>query len=151
MLRLLTLLANLLLLTFSLTAQQTLSGSVYEHGSGQPIEFAQVALMSQPDTNFISGGITDINGIFRFQTAKTGEFLLRVSFVGYHEKWKVVTISRGKNQLGAITLGPAAIEIGGVEVTAAASLFKTEADRKLYNVENMTISDGGTASQQSKL
>ena len=49
--------------------------------------------------------------------------------------------------LGTFMLAPSATELGGVEVTAAAALFRTEADRRVFNVENMTISDGGTAIQ----
>ncbi len=131
----------------SVHGQNLLTGKVKDASTGLALEFTQVSLMQTADSSMITGGITNHRGVFNFQTTETGDFLLRISFVGYVDSWKQVTVSVGQNDTGTTSLDPSATDIGGVEVTAAAALFRSEADRRIFNVENMTVSDGGTAIQ----
>lgn len=137
----------LFLVTSSLFSQHIVSGVVKDSRSQLPMEFSQVSLMHSADSSLITGGITNLKGEFEFSTGQTGGLLLRISFVGYNDLWEPVNIQSGKNRLGTFELEPSATELGGVEISAAAALFRSEADRRVFNVENMTISEGGTAIQ----
>ena len=139
-------LISLLIASNSFT-QNIVSGSVKDNRTLLPMEFSQVSLMHPADSSLIAGGITGLDGNFEFSTDQSGDFLLRLSFVGYNDLWEPVTIQSGRNRLGSFMLEPSTTELGGVEVSAAAALFRSEADRRVFNVENMTISEGGTAIQ----
>lgn len=128
-------------------AQNILTGRVVDSETVQPLEFTQIALMVAADSSLVTGSITNSEGVFRIETNSEGEHLLRISFVGYEEKWKLHAITPGRNVLDDIHLQSAARQLGEVQVTAAAALFRSEADRRIFNVENMTIADGGTAIQ----
>jgi iron complex outermembrane recepter protein len=130
--------------TFS---QNTISGRITESDTGEPLVFGQAALMMPSDSTLITGSTSDPEGNFSFTTDHTGEALLRVSFIGFEESWVSVQIQPGNNNLGTIELASAAHQLGEVQVTAAAMLFRSEADRRIFNVEEMTIAQGGTAIQ----
>jgi iron complex outermembrane recepter protein len=127
-------------------AQNRISGRLMDVEKNEPLAFAQVGLMDA-DTSLITGAVSDLDGNFNINTNKTGIFLLRASFIGYEESWKAIEISIGRNIIGDIGLRPGIVGLDEVQVTAAAALFRSEADKRVFNVENMTISEGGTAIQ----
>jgi iron complex outermembrane recepter protein len=128
-------------------AQNVLTGHVFDDETGQPMEFVQVALFNTGDSTLITGTITGEDGSFQLETGLTGSFLLMASFIGFEEVWTPVDITSGKNSIGEINLLASVTELGEVEITAAAQLFRSEADRRIFNVEYMTVAEGGTAIQ----
>jgi iron complex outermembrane recepter protein len=136
-----------LFLSEKLSSQNTLTGKTQDQRTGNPLEFAQIAMMNPTDSSMVTGGTSDLDGRFEFETLRQGQFLLRVSFIGYEDMWVPILIEPGTNDLGTIALSPSATQLEEVQVTAAAALFRSEADRRIFNVENMTVADGGTAIQ----
>lgn len=128
-------------------AQNTLTGRIIDRESLQPLEFAQIAIMLPADSSLVTGSTSNLEGQFRIETRAEGDYLLRISFVGYEEKWKTYSISPGQNELNDLLIQSAARQLGEVQISAAAALFRSEADRRIFNVENMTVADGGTAIQ----
>jgi iron complex outermembrane recepter protein len=128
-------------------AQSNITGRVLDEESRSGLEFAQLALMMRSDSTLITGTTTDVDGAFNLQTNALGPHLLRVSFIGYEIRWLLVDLQTGSNELGNIPLRTAITQLGEVGVSAAAALFRSEADRRIFNVENMTIAEGGTAIQ----
>lgn len=136
-----------LFISLQLSAQNTLTGTVKDSQTEAPLEFTQVALMQKADSTLVTGATTDSNGRFHIETRSEGDFLLRVSFIGFEELWMPVSIEQGANALGEVMLGASAHQLSEVQVTAAAALFRSEADRRIFSVENMTVAEGGTAIQ----
>ncbi len=128
-------------------AREVIRGTVLDSETGDPMEFAQVAMLAPLDSSMVNGGITDKQGEFQLEAPEAGDYLLNIRFVGYHEGFHEVSISEDTDELGTFVLESAATELGEVEVSAAAALFRTEADRRIFNVEQMTIAEGGTTIQ----
>ena len=131
----------------NVNAQNVISGKVLDDDSNKPVEFAQLALMNPSDSSMVTGTLSDYNGNFQLETSVSGEYLIRVSFVGYNDQWDMIDIKSGKNRFGTITLQPSVTQLDEVEITAAALLFRSEADRRIFNIENMPVAEGGTAIQ----
>lgn len=129
-----------------LWGQNTINGIITEREHNTPIEFAQIALMTQ-DSSLIAGAVSDPEGNFSIQTQAEGEMLLRTSFVGYAENWQAINVQKGVNTVGTIALSTGSVRLDEIQVSAAATLFRSEADRRVYNVENMSTAEGGTAIQ----
>ena len=72
--------AFILSLTFSIQAQ--LKGTLIDQEQ-QPIEFANIALYSLPDSVMITGTVSDEKGNFALDGDGTNEAFLKVSFIGY--------------------------------------------------------------------
>src|SRR5690554_7229184 len=67
-----------LFLGYSSYAQSVhLKGRVTDRSSGNPLEFANIALLSPSDSAVVTGGMTDLDGSFDFQ-AEAGSYIFRV-------------------------------------------------------------------------
>ena len=56
-------------------------GKVVDQVTQEAISFANVALYQTADNVFITGGTTDIGGLFEFQAAQ-GDVYLKIDFIG---------------------------------------------------------------------
>ena len=80
----------LLLLAFiSLNAQTrqsqnsiTISGTVIDQDSGQPLEYATFVLQEVENPDKVTGGITDLDGKFEIET-DPGQYNIRVEYISY--------------------------------------------------------------------
>lgn len=74
---------------FSSLSAQTVSGKLVDE-TGQPLPFANVVLLSLPDSAFVSGTISGEDGAFSLQT--TGENqIVKISSIGYKTVCKPVS------------------------------------------------------------
>ena len=68
---------------YSQTNPGSITGKVVDATSGEPLDFASVALVNNVDKKTVKAGQTDLEGNFRLSTVPVGVYTLRVSFVGY--------------------------------------------------------------------
>src|SRR5215208_2549538 len=78
-------------------AQITISGTVTDRVSKQPIEFASVLLIHLPDSAVVKGTATDKKGRYTIDDVNTGEYLLRCSFVGFEKTQTVSFVLNGSS------------------------------------------------------
>lgn len=92
---------------------QTLRGRVTDEKLS-PMEFANVVLQTVGDSVMVNGTVTGQDGSFEFpQTVKEGDYLLRVSFIGYGT---VVQRCHVPSDTGDIMLKPSSSQLNGVVV-----------------------------------
>lgn len=108
---------------------QTVNGRVVD-GSGQPVAYATVSLLSVVDSAFISGTTTGDDGTFAISAAAT-EGILRITCIGY----TTLTCRISSPDAGTLTLLQESHELQGVEVSVQKRLVKQEMDRIAYDVQ----------------
>jgi iron complex outermembrane receptor protein len=96
----------LLLLPFSILAQNTLSGTVLDKSSGQPI---QVNVNVQGSTNGVS---TDFDGKFQLPNAKKGAKIVFLSLVTKHSHYMMLKISNGFTRRRCKSINEVVIQVG---------------------------------------
>lgn len=106
---------------------QSITGKVVDEQQ-QPVAYANVVLLKM-DSTFVEGTLSKEDGAFSLKGRK-GEFLLKVSSVGYQTQTKRCS----GNDTGIFVL-QAGVELEEVIVTAQRQLVKTEVDRTTYNVQ----------------
>ncbi|MFC4873851.1 TonB-dependent receptor domain-containing protein [Negadavirga shengliensis] len=125
----------------------TLKGRVQEAESGNPLEFANVALLDESDSSVVTGGMSDIDGAFSF-VSKPGSYILRVGFIGYDSHFQRLTLGDRRNvNLGNIKLVYDAASLDEVTVEGVTSMFETDIDKRRYDVENSIVAEGATATE----
>lgn len=131
-----------------LSAQTTLTGSVIDKASKQPIEFATFSLLRLPDSSVVKNGATDKRGRFFMEGILPGQYLLRGSFVGFDQMQTtiIITAAQPAYTLPAIELSNSAQTLADVTITGRRSTLHTSIDRKIYNVESDIMSRAGSAS-----
>lgn len=123
-----------------LSLQAQLNGSVRDEAD-LPIEFANIALYSLPDSSLVSGTTTNSKGEFSLNSENPDNGFLKISFIGYKTK-NVAAIPEQ-----TIVLKTETTELDEVTVTAVRPSFKMDADGLSANIENTLLSRLGTANE----
>ncbi|MBI3789234.1 MAG: TonB-dependent receptor [Ignavibacteriales bacterium] len=113
-----TITATILLLTLAsalANAQQknTVKGKILDE-DGTPLPFVNVFLL-----NSLDGGMSNEQGTFSFQTARTGEVTLVASMIGYEKYSKTFKMEPGKSVSLSIEMRNTAVNMAGIVVTAS--------------------------------
>lgn len=87
-------------LTIGVLAQSTImksdiGGMVVDSASGKPLPNASVSLLKARDSSFVTGTITDNNGLFQLRNIASGNYRLLLTFVGYRNLSQPVTVVSG--------------------------------------------------------
>lgn len=67
-------------------AQTTVTGSVADHTSGLPIEYASVALIHLPDSIVVKTTLTDRKGRYSLKDVAQGRYCIQCSFIGFEKE-----------------------------------------------------------------
>ena len=122
----------------------TLSGTVIDAASRQPLEYATIVLKNI-ETENISGGITDTKGNFSIDAQK-GIYNISVEYISF----KTVTFNNQNIDksisLGTIELSEDLSQLDEVVVVAEKTTVDIRLDKKIYNIGKDLSVRGGTAS-----
>ncbi|MDR0333974.1 MAG: outer membrane beta-barrel protein [Dysgonamonadaceae bacterium] len=123
---------------------QNISGNVICE-QNEPIEFANVALFSLPDSTLITGAVTNENGEFTLYTnGSINNAFLQISFIGYETQ----TVSASQNQ--TITLKSDALMLGEVLIQGSLPQIRLRNDAIVTAVQNSVLSQAGTGNDVLK-
>ena len=119
-------------------------GKVIDKETQQPLEYATIVVKSL-NGEIVTGGITDINGLFEIQVAR-GTYNISVEFISFKTFTLLNKEINKTTDLGLISLEMDAEALGEVEIIAEKSTVEIRLDKKIYNVgKDMTVK-GGSAS-----
>ena len=142
-----------LLHPLQLWAQQQviIKGIAVAEASGEPLNFASVALLNQADSSLIHGDYTDQAGRFTMtypSDGKAGKILVKLSYLGYQDRFIPVALpqkdSTASVSLGKIPLASSDNELAAVTVTAEKPMYEFKKDSIVFNVPQ-DFETGGTA------
>lgn len=126
-----------------------ITGIVVDEESQIPLEFATVSLYSLADSTLLTGGITDIDGLFEFDYVSNGTMYAEIEFIGY-EGLSVGEITPTKGtpitDLGVINLSVGGVALDEITVRAEKSDMQFSLDKRIFNVGKDLASRGGNAS-----
>lgn len=125
----------------------SVKGIIIDSVSKKPLDFASVAIIKQTDNTTVGGMQTDATGKFNFSSVAPGTYIIRVGFVGYHRfERKNIVLSPGQQlNLGNLNLRTSGNQVlKEVEITAGTPGMVVGIDRKVFNVEQSLISQGGS-------
>jgi len=125
-----------------------IKGTVVDSVNKAPLQFANITLHRKQDDTFAGGCSTGLNGDFILANVTEGDYFLKVSFVGYENKYvRDIKVSRseGTYNVGAIDLRKSALEISGAEIVGEKFAEELRLDKKVINVSQNQNAAGGTA------
>ena len=123
----------------------TLSGTVIDAETKQPLEYATVSLFSKKLNKIITGGITNAQGAFKIDT-KSGIYNILIEYISFKTKtFEDQQLSLNKN-LGQVELELDVEALGEVEIIAEKTTVEIKLDKKIYNVGKDLTIRGGTVS-----
>lgn len=137
-------------IVFQSNAQNaSVSGSVKEKSTTNPLPYVSVTIKSEKDSALIVGTITNEEGRFTLNNIKQGKYYIEVSFIGYatHRQSLFVGNLNSFLDAGTIELSEDAKILEAVEVTAKQDEVTGKMDKKSYTLENNLTQNGGTVLQ----
>ena len=96
---------------------------------GQPIAYANIALLSPQDSTLIIGGVSNESGYFVIPCEQI-PVLARISYVGYKTGYAIFET----RNVGSITLKLETIKLNGVQVKGERIVSSTENGHLVYNM-----------------
>ena len=72
---------------FSQSKGIKVTGCVIEKESNDPVFQANIQMLNLPDSVYITGAASDEKGMFALPEVTSGKYLLKVSFVGFKNKF----------------------------------------------------------------
>lgn len=123
----------------------TVTGIVIDRGSNETVSYATVQALSLPDSTYVQGAATDLNGSFKIQNLKRGKYTLKVSFIGYQPKFidfELTKDSEKETSLGYITLATDAVLLKEAEISANAAKVQMSGDSMIYNASAYRLAAG---------
>ena len=136
--------AGLLFVNYSFAKEKSkiidggkLVGKVVESPNNTGVSFATIAILMAKDSSLTEGAVADLNGIFTIPNVKPGNYILRVTNMGYKTLFVTnVRVATEANviDLGMLTLAPEAQKLNEVVVRAEKSMIVDDIDKKIINI-----------------
>jgi len=118
-------------------ATGSVSGSLAEARSGQPIDHATVAVRS--GTNVVGGANLQGSSTFSVKGLRPGTYSLRITSMGFAPITREITITSASPELaiGVVKLTPIVVSLGKVEVTSTRAAVSLQPDRTSYQTKQV--------------
>ncbi len=136
--------------TFFAKAQNKgkITGKVTDATTKQVIDYATISLYKQGATAPFNGVVTDDKGNFTMQGLPTGDYIVKIDFIGYQQHviaHAVITDAAPTAALGNILLAPVQNQLQDVVITAKRPTVENKIDKMVYNPQNDLTAQGGMA------
>ena len=107
---------------------------------GQPIAYANIALLSPQDSTLITDGVSNESGLFVIPCEQE-TVLARISYVGY----KTIYRQCNTKEFGTIRMQPETMALKGVVVKGEIPQYKMTTGGMTIDIQNSLLKDVGTA------
>jgi outer membrane receptor protein involved in Fe transport len=125
-----------------------LKGLIIDAESGVPMEYANVVIFSMRDSTIVAGTVTGSDGSFILEKVPFGRFYVVANFIGF-DKLTInevkITPKEKVVDLGQIKLEASTASLEGVEISAEKQHVEYKIDKKVVNVSQDVMAQGGTA------
>ncbi|MBO4560846.1 MAG: outer membrane beta-barrel protein [Bacteroidaceae bacterium] len=146
--RIATLLAFLATSATALLAQNlSVKGTVYDFDSAEPLSPAAVQIyqIAGTDSTYIGGTSTDDDGVFVINSLSAGNFVAKVTFLGYDDVYKNFTLRSGSGttDLGKITMRGGQM-LDEVAISAVVAKVQMINDTVMFNSAAYKLPEGSS-------
>ncbi len=134
--------------TFAQINNAVVSGVVRHEQSKELLPYVNI-VVTDSDNTFLTGTITNEKGIFTIDGLSTGDYLVKVSFMGFTEQTIPFHVGRLNNylNLGTISLVESATQLDELTVTATRMEVASAMDKKTFAIEDNISQQGGSVLQ----
>ena len=130
--------------------ERLISGAIVDRDTQDPIGDVTVQLL-KADSTYVTGAISDNNGLFSIKAPANEKYLLKITSVGYKNTVKRIQMVDDKNlAMGKVVLNADAIMLKAATVTAVAKKVVVKEDTFVYNSSAYRTPEGSTIEELVK-
>ncbi len=123
---------TIILLSLNFIYAQQITAKLIDGSENKPLPGANTILYFLPDSSKWSGTTSDLNGIISFNNQKPGNYLLRITYIGFEKIERRITLGNEPLKLGRIKMKPIAKTLGAVNIEAAQIKVEQSGDTTSY-------------------
>ena len=146
--------AILLATSIATQAQTTLKGKVIDSENGEALIATTVMVMSPDTARMITGTPTAKDGTFSIKNVKDGNYILKISYVGYHNFFRSITVNKKENKgtqtVGTVLLIPNTILLNQAVVTGELKEVEVKDDTLIFNADAFKVPEGSVLEELIK-
>lgn len=137
---------TILLCSFGLTAQSQITrgitGRILLENTNEPVPQANIRVLRQSDSTFVTGKASEMDGKFSIPV-NNGSYIVHVSFIGFHDLYKNVSVSSSTPManLGDLVMSADNILLSETVVTAKAPEIVVKGDTLEYNADSYKVTE----------
>lgn len=131
--------------TNTVYSQTIVRGKVLDSENGEALMRSTVMVMSADTTKMVTGGVTSDDGSFMLKNVKDGTFVLKISYVGYHNFFRQITLNSKQTTsltIGTVLLIPNSVELSQAVVTAQIPEVEMKDDTLMFNADAFKVPEG---------
>ncbi|MFK7781971.1 TonB-dependent receptor domain-containing protein [Psychroserpens sp.] len=121
------------------------SGKVVDAEENFPLEYATISFIDKAKNTIVTGGITDIDGVFNIEIA-VGSYDVKIEYLSYKTKTYTDKLIDKNIDLGTVGLSLNLEALDAVEIIAERTTAEIKLDKKIYNIGKDLTVRGGTVS-----
>ena len=134
-------------LLFSLTAmaqRAQVSGRVLDSEEGEALAYATVQIMKADSTSMVTGGTTNGRGAFAIKNVPVGNYIVKISYIGYHNFFRPLTVKEGQLevQVGTVLLTPSSVMLQAAVVEGQVRQIEMKDDTLMFNANAFKVPEG---------
>ena len=134
----------------SFAQERLISGKILDRDTKDPVEQVTIQLLKM-DSTYVTGALSNENGLFSITAPENGKYLLKLTSVGYKSTVKHILIADNKNlAMGNLAIGTDAIMLKGATVTAMAKKVVLKEDTFVYNSSAYRTPEGSVVEELVK-
>lgn len=127
----------------------TLSGSLKDKSTKEALPYVNVVLKTAKDSVFVTGTVSNENGLFSLKDLKQGEYVLEISYIGYNTHRQAVFVGKINDfwDVGTIELAENTIKLNEVVVVGKQETIAETMDKKTFSIADNLSQSGGSVLQ----
>ncbi|MEO8146847.1 MAG: TonB-dependent receptor [Bacteroidia bacterium] len=111
----------------------------------QSLPGANVVLLNPTDSALLKGSVTDTTGFFEIARVASGKYILKISFIGFRDKYLNKEITGQSLTLGKIILQEKATTLNEADVTGQVLPAQMKGDTTQYNADAFKTNKDATS------
>ncbi|MER2998806.1 outer membrane beta-barrel protein [Pontibacter populi] len=124
----------------------SITGAIKSGQDNSALPGASVLLVNSATAATVAS-ITDVEGNFRFERVATGDYTIKVNYLGFKPFSRNVKMEGKAISLGALTLEEASTAIGEVEIVGRAPLGEQKGDTAQFNAKAFKTAPDASAEE----
>ena len=127
------------------TAQRAqVTGRVLDSEEGEALQYATVQIMKPDSTSMITGGTTNGRGAFQIKNVPVGSYIVKISYIGYHNFFHALTVKEGQMeaQVGTVLLTPSSVMLQTAVVEGQMRQMEMRDDTLVFNADAFKTPEG---------
>lgn len=144
-----------MLASITITAQTTrttstkktkanVTGFIKDSENAEVLVRATIQVMTEDTTKMVAGGVTNTMGGFTIKSVEEGTYIVKVSYLGYHNFFRKVTIKNGEtiHNVGTVLLTPNSVLLTAAVVTGELPQMEVKEDTIIFNADAFKVPEG---------